>query len=103
MLLVEREVQLQNIDAGLAEHAEITAIDVLLDEFANFVFAQGTSFSDTRDLQLSITHADLWIKAAARSSNCIRRHRLGTAQTIFSTIRRYSTLNGILQFLRSRP
>ena len=38
MLLIEREVQLQNIDSGITEDAEITSISVLLDEFADFVF-----------------------------------------------------------------
>ena len=39
-VLIEREVQLQNIHSGVAENAEIAPIGVLLDEFANFVFAQ---------------------------------------------------------------
>ena len=103
MLLVEREVQLQNIDSGVTEDAEITPIGVLLDELANFVFAQSPSFSDARDLELGITQADLWIEAATRRSNCIRWHRLGSAQTIFSTIRRYAFFDRIVQFLRSRP
>ena len=53
--LVEREVQLQNIDSGVTEYAEITPIGVLLDESANFVFAQCPSFSDTRDLEFGVT------------------------------------------------
>jgi len=96
VLLVERHVQLQNIDSGVPEDAEITAIGVLLDEFANFVFAQCPSFSHARNLELGIAQADLWIESAARSSNCIRWHRLGFAQTIFSTIRCDPVLNRIL-------
>ena len=76
MLLVERKVQLQNIDSGITEYAEITSIGVLLDEFANFVFAQCPRFSHARDLELGIAQADLWIEAAARRGDCIRRHRL---------------------------
>ena len=40
VLLVECKIQLQNIDSGVTEDAEITPIGVLLDEFADFVFAQ---------------------------------------------------------------
>ncbi len=92
VLLVECEVQLQNIDSGITEHPEITPIGVLLDEFANFVFAQSPSFSHARDLELGITQADLWIESATRRGNCIRRHRLGFAQAIFRAIRRYAVL-----------
>ena len=83
MLLVEREVQLQNIDSGVAEHPEVTSIGVLLDELADFVFAQSPRFSHARKLELGITQTDLWIEAAARRSNCIRRHRLGFASGHF--------------------
>src|SRR5262245_34169179 len=103
VLLVEREVQLQNIDSRIAENAEITPIGVLLDEFADFVFAQCPGLSYTRDLELGITQADLRIESATRRGNCIRRHRLGTAQAVFSTIRRDSFFDRIVQFLRSRP
>ena len=94
---------MQNIDSGVTEDAEITPIGVLLDEFANFVFAQSASFSDARNLELGITQADLWIESATRRRNCIRRHRLGFAQTIFRAIRRYAFFDRIVQFLRSRP
>ena len=57
--LVEREVQLQNVHSGVAENAEITPIGVLLDEFADFVFAQARAFSHPRELQLGIAQADL--------------------------------------------
>ena len=103
MLLVECEVQLQNIHSGVTKHPEITSIGVLLDEFADFVFAQSPRFSHARKLELGITQADLWIESAARRRNCIRWHRLGFAQTIFSTIRRYAFFDRIVQFLRSRP
>ena len=39
VLLVERKIQLQNIDSGITEYPEITSIGVLLDKFANFLFA----------------------------------------------------------------
>ncbi len=60
------------------------------------------SFSDARSLEFGITQADLWIEAAARRSNCIGRHGLGFAQTIFIAIRRYAVFDRIVQFLRSR-
>ena len=103
MLLVERKIQLQNIHSGIAEDAEIAPIGVLLDELANFVFAQSPRFSHARNLEFGITQADLWIESAARRGNCIRRHRLGFAQTIFRTIRRYAFFDRVVQFLRSRP
>jgi hypothetical protein len=53
--LIQCEIQLQDIDAGVTEHSEITSIGVLLDQLANFVFAQAASFSHTRDLELGIT------------------------------------------------
>ena len=62
---IERKVQLQNIHSGVAKNPEITSIGVLLNEFANFVFAQSPSFRDARDLQLRITQADFWIESAA--------------------------------------
>ena len=71
MLLVERKVQLQNIDSGITEYPEITSIGVLLDEFADFVFAQSPRFSHARKLELGITQADLRIESAARRGNCM--------------------------------
>ena len=94
--LIEREIQLQNIHAGIAEDTEISPIGVLLDELANFVFAQSTSFSDARKLHFGITQADLRIESATGRRNCIRWHTLGFAETIFSTIRRYSFFDRIV-------
>ena len=65
MLLVEREIQFQDIDARLTEDAEIASVGILLDEFANFVFVQATSFSDARSLEFRITNAYVRIKTAA--------------------------------------
>src|SRR5262249_48235863 len=101
VLLVEREIQLQNIDSRITEHSEIAPIYVLLDEFADFVFAQSPRFSDARHLELGITQADLWIESATRCGNRVRRQRFAVAQTVFRAIRRYSLFDRILQFLRS--
>src|SRR5215471_11091734 len=90
VLLIECEVQLQNIDAGLTKDAKIASIGILLDELADFVFAQASRLSDTRDLELGIVQANLWIKSATRRGNCIRRHRLASIQAIFRAICSYS-------------
>src|SRR5262245_22334544 len=103
VLLVECEIQLQNIDSGITKDAEITSNRVLLDEFPKSVFVQCPRFSHARNLKLGVTQADLWIESATRRGNCIRRHSLGTVQAVFSTIRRYSFFDRIVQFLRSRP
>src|SRR5262245_10728267 len=93
--LVEREIQLQNIDPRVTEDAEITATGVLLDELANFVLAQRTSFSNARDLELGIAQADLRIESATRRGNCIRWHRLGIAQAVFGAIYGNAILNRV--------
>src|SRR5262249_52419553 len=38
VLLIQCEIQLKNIDSGVTEDAEITPINVLVDELADFVF-----------------------------------------------------------------
>src|SRR5438105_7875651 len=101
--LIEREIQLQNIHAGIAEDTEISPIGVLLDELANFVFAQSASFGDTRDLQLGITQTDLWIESATGRGNCICRNRLGFTQAIFRAIGGDPFFDRVVQFLRSWP
>jgi len=64
MPLIKCEVQSQNIDPGITENAKITFFGVLLNELADFVFAQATSFGDARKLELGIMQADLWVEAA---------------------------------------
>ena len=101
---IECKIQLQNIHAGIAKDTEISPIGVLLDELANFVFAQPANLGGTRDLQLGITQADLWIESAAGCGNRIGWNRLGSAQTIFSAICRYSFFDRIVQLsVKSAP
>src|SRR5262249_51787018 len=102
VLLVECEVQSQHIDAGITEDTEITPIGVLVNEFADFVFARSPSFSDARDLELSILQADLWIESAARCSNCVSGDNVSFRQSVFLSIVGDAIFDRVLQFLRSR-
>ena len=67
MLLIECEVQLQNIHSRVAKHPEVAPISVLLNELANFVFAQSPSFSYARKLELGIISNTGTTKVAQRS------------------------------------
>src|SRR5262245_21073534 len=102
VLLIKCEVQLQNIDSGITEDAKITPLGVLLNEFADFVFAQRPSFSDARDLKLGITQADLWIEAAPGRSYCVRGDSVGVRQSVFLSIVGDAIFDCVLQLLRSR-
>src|SRR5262249_36977345 len=63
VLLVEGQIDLQHVNSGLTEYTDIPPSGVFLDELADFVFAQSSEFSDTRDLELRITEADLWVES----------------------------------------
>src|ERR1051325_4381773 len=89
---------IQDIDSRFTEDAEITSIGILLNQFANFVFAQPAGFSDTPNLEFGIVEADLRVKSATRCGNCIRRHRVGCVQPVFRTINSDALFDRVVQF-----
>src|SRR4029077_20098679 len=71
---IQRKIQFENVDARIAENAEIAPIGVLLNQFANLLLRQSTSFGDARSLQLRVAQADLRIEAAAGRGHSVSRH-----------------------------
>ena len=72
---VERQIQLEHVDARLAEHAERAAFGVLADERRDLGRGQAARSSDARDLILGRGDADVRIEAAARRGDEIDGHR----------------------------
>src|SRR5581483_10492924 len=74
--VVEGQVQVQDVDAGLAKHAGESRAGVLAHETLHHVRAQAARFSDACDLELRVGWANLRVEAAARGGNHSRRHLL---------------------------
>ena len=73
--LVQRKVELQNIDSWVAKNPEIASHQCFAPQLADFVFAQATRFCYAGDLQFGVLQTDVRIESAAGSSDCIRRER----------------------------
>ena len=60
--LVEREVQLEHVDARLAEEPEAAAVGVLVDETQHLVDVHAPGFGDTRSLQAGVGDRDVRVE-----------------------------------------
>ena len=76
MRVVESEVQLENVDARLAEQAEVAACDVLLDELADLRFAEAARLGDARRLKIRVVGRDVGIEPEPEVVTSIDRHGL---------------------------
>ena len=63
--LVEVEVEFKDVDAGLAENAELTARGVLRDELADAVFRDAAGFGDAGNLEIGGVGGDVRVEAGA--------------------------------------
>jgi hypothetical protein len=60
--LVEGKVEFQDVDAGLTEKAELTALGVLRNESSDGIFTEPTLTGDARDLELCGGGGDVGIE-----------------------------------------
>ncbi len=61
--LIEREIQLQHIDAGFTQHSKLSPCDVFVDQFVHCIVAQAPSRSYTVHLVESARRCDVRIKS----------------------------------------
>src|SRR5260370_10055149 len=66
ILLIQRQVQLQNIHARLTEESELAAFGVLRDQLQKLVFSNASGPGDAGNLKLGSRRSDMRIKAGAR-------------------------------------
>ena len=66
ILLVQRQVQLQHVDARLAQKARGPAFGVLRDQLTDLVRGDAAGFRDARHLRFRRLRADVGIEAAGR-------------------------------------
>ena len=65
LLAVEGQVELENIDSGLAEEAQRPFVSVLLDEPVHLVLRQAALPGDPGRLQVRVRRADVRVETAA--------------------------------------
>ena len=74
--LVQSEVQVEDIDAGLAKEAELAIGDVFLDELIDAGLRDAASLGDARNLKEGCVWSDVWVEAGAGSGDQIDGNRL---------------------------
>src|SRR5690348_14088662 len=72
-LLVERDVQLQDIDAWFANEPKIGTVCCLSYQGAHLIGRYASRLRDSAGLQIRIGWTDLWIEARCRAGNCVSR------------------------------
>jgi DNA ligase 1 len=75
---IEREVELQDIDAEVTQNAQIAAFCVRPDQIAQFLLAHGVSLGYAWELEFGVAQTDMRIEAAAG-----RCHRIGWYGIVF--------------------
>jgi hypothetical protein len=71
--LIESEVELQNVDAWLAEHPKSASSGVLLDEVCDDWFRHITRLSDAGNLELGGGRGDVRVETAPRGRDEVNR------------------------------
>src|SRR5215475_9312251 len=99
---VQREVQLEDVDAGVSKNSEIPTSCVLLNQPTQLLLAQTAKLGHAWRLQLRIAQANMWVKTAARRGHGVGWHGLVLVQPVLLPIRCHALFDGIIQFLRSR-
>ena len=102
MELIEREVEAEDVDAGIAEDTQIRPFGVLPDKCAHLIERNAARFCHARDLQLGIARTDVRVEAAARGSYGIGGHGIVRAQAIFRAIGGDTILYCVGKLLGSR-
>jgi hypothetical protein len=70
---LQRQIQIQDVNARLAEDAKAAAGDVLPHKGAYLLRRRCACLCDSRHLQSSIGHADVWIEPRSRGGQHVRR------------------------------
>src|SRR5665213_3538612 len=73
--LVEREVELQDVDTRVTHEAPGPTDRVLTDELVHLVKADRASLRDPLCLEIRVGHGDVGVEATRARRHCIRRHR----------------------------
>ena len=63
--VVERQVEVEDVDPGFAEDAQLAGRRLLGDELSDLVFRQVAGLGDARDLEVSRIGSDVWIEPGA--------------------------------------
>ncbi len=74
---LERGVQLQDVDAGLAHEAEGAAGGVVLDELLDLLDVEAVLLRDPGDLDLRVLRGDVRVEAGAGGGDGVGRHVRG--------------------------
>ena len=72
--LVEGEVEFEDINPGLTEKAELTALGVLRNESSDGIFPEAALARDARDLELRCGGGDVGIEPGTRSGDQVDRN-----------------------------
>jgi hypothetical protein len=72
-VLVERQVELQNVETWLAEHPAGLPLGVLFDELRDDLFRHVARLGDTRNLERGGGRSDVGIKTTPRGRDEVNR------------------------------
>src|ERR1035437_9020889 len=78
---IQREVEVQDVDAWLAEEPEGASLGVCGDQSLNLRHAQAAHSGDAGDLLLGVGRADLGVEAGPAGQQCVRGD-LGVADAV---------------------
>ena len=73
---VQVEIEVEDVDARLAEDAELALGDVLVNEFVDAVFANAAGFGNTRNLEECSVGSNVGIEAGAGGGYQIDGNRM---------------------------
>src|SRR5262245_97035 len=71
---VQRQVEAEDVDPGLAQKPQRAPFDVLVDEAADLVLGEIARLGDAGDLEIGGLRGDVRVEAAARGGDEVDRH-----------------------------
>lgn len=99
---VQSQIEFDDVDARLAQKAEVAAVGVLIDEFFQVVFTHVAGFRHAGNLQQRVFDADMGIKTAGGGLDGVGGNGLIIRKIICLAIIGDALLDGIMQRLRGR-
>ena len=97
MKLVQRQIELQNVDARLADEAGETLLDLRLDQGADAALGQLARGGDGGRLRQRELRRDMRIEAGSRSRHRIRSHHVDAARREFRLDRGVYAIDELLR------
>ncbi len=90
---IEREVQLEHVDSGLAEEPEGALVGVRVDEVEHLIDVEAACGGHSGRLELGVRDRDVRVEPAPRRGHRIDGHRDGCGQTVLVAVRTHQVVD----------